>query len=163
MIFVEFQYRVGLHGFLSSQEIKDNGNLNAGLLDQRAAFLWVQKYISKVRTLSASMGFVLSVVVWRRSFPSCHSGRFCWSCIRRPTSHFLRWQRSPIQRGQSTIRRCCRYISWLLRGNHCTSCRMAIRFDPSAYQLHNGKTGVLAWRRFQYSSSREYGDGVARR
>ncbi|KAK6591721.1 secreted lipase-like protein 1 [Botrytis cinerea] len=32
-------------GFLASEKIKLNGNLNAGLLDQRKALLWVQKYI----------------------------------------------------------------------------------------------------------------------
>ena len=48
MVFVELQYRVGIYGFLASKDIKNDGNLNAGLLDQRAVLLWVQKYISKV-------------------------------------------------------------------------------------------------------------------
>lgn len=48
MVFVSFQYRVGVYGFLASQDIKNDGNLNAGLLDQRAVLLWVQKYISIV-------------------------------------------------------------------------------------------------------------------
>ena len=34
-------------GFLSSDDIKKNGTANAGLLDQRAALLWVQRHISK--------------------------------------------------------------------------------------------------------------------
>lgn len=49
MVFVEFQYRVNFYGFLASQDVKNNGDLNAGLLDQRAVLLWVQKHISKVR------------------------------------------------------------------------------------------------------------------
>ena len=49
MVFIEFQYRVGMYGFLASQDVKNDGSLNAGLLDQRAVLLWVQKYISKVR------------------------------------------------------------------------------------------------------------------
>ncbi|KIM32876.1 hypothetical protein M408DRAFT_62010, partial [Serendipita vermifera MAFF 305830] len=47
MIFVEFGYRVGPYGFMASKDIKRNGDLNPGLLDQRAVLLWVQKYISK--------------------------------------------------------------------------------------------------------------------
>ena len=46
-IHVEMQYRLGAFGYLSSQEVKDNGVLNAGLLDQRFAIEWVQKHISK--------------------------------------------------------------------------------------------------------------------
>ncbi|EMR84224.1 hypothetical protein ACHAO1_011192 [Botrytis cinerea] len=45
IILVQINYRVGLWGFLASEKIKLNGNLNAGLLDQRKALLWVQKYI----------------------------------------------------------------------------------------------------------------------
>ena len=46
MVFVEFNYRVGLWGFLASEKVRDDGDLNVGLLDQRAAMKWVQKYIS---------------------------------------------------------------------------------------------------------------------
>jgi carboxylesterase type B len=46
-IHVEMQYRLGAFGYLSSQEVKDNGVLNAGLLDQRFAIEWVKKHISK--------------------------------------------------------------------------------------------------------------------
>lgn len=49
IVFVNFNYRVGLLGFLASQEVIDNGDLNAGLLDQRKVLEWVQKYISLVR------------------------------------------------------------------------------------------------------------------
>ena len=44
---VEIQYRLGAFGFLASSEIKANGKLNVGLLDQRFALEWVQKYIAK--------------------------------------------------------------------------------------------------------------------
>ncbi|KZO90677.1 cholinesterase [Calocera viscosa TUFC12733] len=45
ILVVNFNYRVGLYGFLASQEIVDDGNTNVGLLDQRMAMEWVQKYI----------------------------------------------------------------------------------------------------------------------
>jgi acetylcholinesterase len=48
MIVVTFNYRVGVHGFLASKEVKQNGNLNAGLLDQRKLLHWVQKNIHLV-------------------------------------------------------------------------------------------------------------------
>ncbi|KAJ7165653.1 alpha/beta-hydrolase [Mycena crocata] len=47
LIFATFEYRLGQFGFLGGTPVHDNGTLNAGLLDQRAALLWVQKYISK--------------------------------------------------------------------------------------------------------------------
>lgn len=37
---------VGPYGFLASQEVLANGNINNGLKDQRKALQWVQKYIS---------------------------------------------------------------------------------------------------------------------
>ncbi|KAI0380415.1 putative carboxylesterase [Hypomontagnella monticulosa] len=46
-IVVEIQYRLGAFGFLASDEVKANGRLNAGLLDQRFALEWVQEHISK--------------------------------------------------------------------------------------------------------------------
>ncbi|KZT57648.1 putative triacylglycerol lipase [Calocera cornea HHB12733] len=46
IIVVNFNYRVGLYGFLASQEVVDNGNTNVGLLDQRMVMQWVQQYIS---------------------------------------------------------------------------------------------------------------------
>jgi len=44
LIYVSIQYRLGAIGFLSSAEIRENGVANAGLLDQRLALNWVQKY-----------------------------------------------------------------------------------------------------------------------
>ncbi|KAI7583739.1 hypothetical protein D0869_10768 [Hortaea werneckii] len=45
MVFVQINYRVGAFGFLASESIRENGDLNVGLLDQRFALHWVQKYI----------------------------------------------------------------------------------------------------------------------
>ena len=52
MVVVNFNYRVGPYGFLASKEVQADGDLNAGLLDQRALFEWVQTYISKVPFLA---------------------------------------------------------------------------------------------------------------
>ena len=46
-ITVVIQYRLGAFGFLSSEDVKRNGQLNAGLLDQRFALRWVQTHIRK--------------------------------------------------------------------------------------------------------------------
>ncbi|KAL0259593.1 hypothetical protein SLS55_005330 [Diplodia seriata] len=45
LIYVEVQYRLGAFGFLAGSEVKENGDLNVGLLDQRAALDWVQRHI----------------------------------------------------------------------------------------------------------------------
>ncbi|KAM5372988.1 hypothetical protein ACJZ2D_007199 [Fusarium nematophilum] len=46
IIVVTFHYRVGLFGFLASNEVKKDGDLNAGLLDQRMLLKWIQEHIS---------------------------------------------------------------------------------------------------------------------
>ncbi|THV05685.1 alpha/beta-hydrolase [Dendrothele bispora CBS 962.96] len=46
-IFVSFAYRLGDMGFLAGSRIKNDGDLNVGLLDQRAGLRWVQRYIGK--------------------------------------------------------------------------------------------------------------------
>lgn len=46
-ISVIIQYRLGAFGFLSSASVKENGQVNAGLLDQRFALHWVQTHIQK--------------------------------------------------------------------------------------------------------------------
>lgn len=46
-ISVIIQYRLGAFGFLSSQDVKNGGALNAGLLDMNFALKWVQQYASK--------------------------------------------------------------------------------------------------------------------
>ena len=45
MIFVSMQYRLGVFGFLSSADVRENGKANVGLLDQRSALGWVQRNI----------------------------------------------------------------------------------------------------------------------
>lgn len=49
IVFVNFNYRVGALGFLASEALKNDGDLNAGLLDQRRMLEWVQEHIAKVR------------------------------------------------------------------------------------------------------------------
>jgi carboxylesterase type B len=63
LIYVSIQYRLAAFGFLSSNEIRENGAANAGLLDQRAALGWVQRNIrafggdpSKVTIIGGSAG-----------------------------------------------------------------------------------------------------------
>ena len=48
VVVVAFNYRVGALGFLASDKVRRDGDLNAGLLDQRKALQWVQKYIHLV-------------------------------------------------------------------------------------------------------------------
>ena len=46
-IVVVIQYRLGAFGFLSSEDVKRQGQVNAGLLDQRFALRWVQAHIKR--------------------------------------------------------------------------------------------------------------------
>jgi carboxylesterase type B len=48
LVVVTFNYRVGPFGFLASKEIQADGDINAGLLDQRKVLHWIQKYIHLV-------------------------------------------------------------------------------------------------------------------
>lgn len=50
MVVVTFNYRVGPYGFLASKEVQSDGDLNAGLLDQRKVLEWIQKNIHTVRS-----------------------------------------------------------------------------------------------------------------
>ncbi|KAL0956408.1 hypothetical protein HGRIS_002556 [Hohenbuehelia grisea] len=45
IVAVVIQYRLGVFGFLAGSEVKSNGVLNAGLLDQEFALRWVNKHI----------------------------------------------------------------------------------------------------------------------
>ena len=58
LIYVSMQYRLGLFGFLGGSQVADNGVLNAGLLDQRAALDWVQ------RNIRAFGGDPSKVTIW---------------------------------------------------------------------------------------------------
>lgn len=64
IVFVNFNYRVGCWGFLASEEVRQNGDLNVGLLDQRFALEWVQKHISKVGVHLYPCAPSLTVAVW---------------------------------------------------------------------------------------------------
>lgn len=46
IVFVNFNYRVAMWGFLASSRIQSNGALNAGLLDQRFLMQWVKTNIA---------------------------------------------------------------------------------------------------------------------
>jgi carboxylesterase type B len=63
MIYVSLQYRLGAFGFLSGAGIRENGQANVGLLDQRSALNWVQRNIrafggdpAKVTIIGGSAG-----------------------------------------------------------------------------------------------------------
>ncbi|KAJ4416882.1 hypothetical protein N0V82_006521 [Gnomoniopsis sp. IMI 355080] len=47
IVFVNFNYRVGALGFLASEMMREHGDLNAGLLDQRRMLQWVQEHIAQ--------------------------------------------------------------------------------------------------------------------
>ncbi|KAH8826258.1 acetylcholinesterase precursor [Flagelloscypha sp. PMI_526] len=46
-IFVAINYRLNIFGFLSGSQVRQHGDLNVGLLDQRMALEWVKKHISQ--------------------------------------------------------------------------------------------------------------------
>ena len=48
IILVNFNYRVGLWGFLASSRLSEDGSLNVGLLDQRMLLKWVKTHILQV-------------------------------------------------------------------------------------------------------------------
>ncbi|KAJ3520878.1 hypothetical protein NMY22_g12549 [Coprinellus aureogranulatus] len=71
-IVVLIQYRLGAYGFLAGEAVKQDGVLNAGLLDQQFALSWVQEHISKfggdprrvtIWGSSAGAGSVLQLLV----------------------------------------------------------------------------------------------------
>ncbi|KAK7461911.1 hypothetical protein VKT23_008342 [Stygiomarasmius scandens] len=80
VVVVTIQYRLGLFGFLAGTKVKENGDLNAGLLDQHFALRWVHTHISKfggdpskvtIWGESAGAGSVLQHVIAQdgRTFP----------------------------------------------------------------------------------------------
>jgi len=63
LIYISIQYRLNAFGFLNSAEVRQNGNGNAGLLDQRSALNWIQRNVrsfggdpSKVTIIGGSAG-----------------------------------------------------------------------------------------------------------
>ncbi|EIW83611.1 alpha beta-hydrolase [Coniophora puteana RWD-64-598 SS2] len=62
VVMVGIQYRLGIFGFLSGNEVVEGGGaLNAGLLDQTFALQWVQDHISKFG------GDASKVTIWGQS------------------------------------------------------------------------------------------------
>lgn len=61
VVSVSIQYRIGLFGFLAGKSIKEEGDLNAGLLDQNFALQWVQEHIT------AFGGDSTKVTIWGQS------------------------------------------------------------------------------------------------
>ena len=55
LVIVTFNYRVGVWGFLTSQEVQADGDLNVGLLDQRKCLEWIHQYIHLVGALLSLM------------------------------------------------------------------------------------------------------------
>ncbi|KAI0399665.1 Alpha/Beta hydrolase protein [Xylaria palmicola] len=47
VVLVNFNYRVGLSGFLAGGRVRADGDLNAGLLDQRRLLRWVRRHIAQ--------------------------------------------------------------------------------------------------------------------
>ena len=96
IVVVNLNYRVGAYGFLAGQEILEGGSLNNGLLDQRKAMEWVQKYISLVINV-VRVGLVLEYAdrpsVWWRSWPRNNGRRQRWRILRVLPSDRLRWPR----------------------------------------------------------------------
>lgn len=62
IVFVNFNYRVGLFGFLASDDVRQDGDLNVGLLDQRKLLDWVQKYIQQVCLIVLGREVLLTLV-----------------------------------------------------------------------------------------------------
>ncbi|KAI1428064.1 alpha/beta-hydrolase [Xylaria sp. FL1777] len=47
IVFVNLNYRVGLWGFLASERVRADGDLNAGLLHQRFMLRWLRRHIAQ--------------------------------------------------------------------------------------------------------------------
>lgn len=91
IIYVQIQYRLGMFGFLGGSQVKQDGVRNAGLLDQRAALLWVQRHISAFGGDPARVtiiGVFLNLEAenrWQCGWWKCHVSTYCGRCIR-PTA-----------------------------------------------------------------------------
>ncbi|KAF5345007.1 hypothetical protein D9757_013980 [Collybiopsis confluens] len=66
IVVVVVQYRLGLFGFLAGSEVKANGDLNAGLLDQDFALRWVQEHVGYM-IISKFGGDPAKVTIWGES------------------------------------------------------------------------------------------------
>ena len=54
VVMLSFSYRVGLYGFLASERVRQDGDLNVGMLDQRMVLTWVKNHIAQVRYTAGS-------------------------------------------------------------------------------------------------------------
>ncbi|KAJ7512423.1 alpha/beta-hydrolase [Mycena galericulata] len=61
VVAVSIQYRLGVLGFLAGEDVKQGGDLDAGLLDQNFALQWVQQHIA------AFGGNPQKVTIWGQS------------------------------------------------------------------------------------------------
>ncbi|KAF8622796.1 hypothetical protein AX15_006726 [Amanita polypyramis BW_CC] len=77
IVVVVIQYRLGVFGFLPGKAVKEDGELNVGLLDQQFALEWVQEHITKfggdpggvtIWGTSAGAGSVLQQVIARNGY-----------------------------------------------------------------------------------------------
>lgn len=94
LVVVTFNYRVGVFGFIASEEVEANGDVNVGLHDQRAVFEWVQKYIHLVCLLGMlldTMLCMLTALVWWGSWSCHHWWRVCRRGVDGSTSNSLWW------------------------------------------------------------------------
>jgi Carboxylesterase family len=63
IVIVNFNYRVGMWGFLASERLRQDGDLNVGLLDQRMLLTWVKTHIASARPpLSPALYYVWRTV-----------------------------------------------------------------------------------------------------
>ncbi|KAF7308045.1 Carboxylic ester hydrolase [Mycena kentingensis (nom. inval.)] len=76
-IMATFGYRLGQFGFLGGAAVKADGALNVGLLDQKAALRWVNRYISKFA------GDPSRVTIWGQS---AGAGSVIYHLINRSTT-----------------------------------------------------------------------------
>ncbi|KAI5451352.1 hypothetical protein NCC49_001945 [Naganishia albida] len=74
IIAVNIQYRLGLLGFLTSEALMKDGTANAGLLDQRASFEWLQRHVASfggdpnkitISGESSGGGSVANHLIWK--------------------------------------------------------------------------------------------------
>ncbi|KAJ5679739.1 alpha/beta-hydrolase [Penicillium macrosclerotiorum] len=119
IIVVNFNYRVGLGGFLASSKIADElrqdgfkGNGNFGFTDQQVAFEWVQKYIAElggdpenVTAVGESAGGIsISHQLTARNPPKFHRA-ICMSGV------FNSLHPAPLARHEEIFNATCRYFS----------------------------------------------------
>ena len=102
MVFVNINYRVGPFGFLSSEKVREDGDLNVGLLDQRQALEWVQEHITIVGFILTCLCFqslTFILLVRRRPESSRDCWRQRWSGKRSLASTSLQWSTyKPVRR-----------------------------------------------------------------